>query len=85
MTWALSLLHAAVLNDDDAVTEMLAHRMRDASESDDPVTTMWMVLVSLIEAGVVYALLFAEASRMSPEDVIATVGNFATIWEANTG
>jgi hypothetical protein len=85
MTWALSVLHAAVLKDEDAVAELVTQRMSTAIGADDALEQVWTMLVSLVEAGVVYALLFSDAVKVEPKEMIAMVGNHASMWEADSG
>ena len=85
MTWALSVLHAAVLKDEQAVVELVTQRMSDAVEVEDTMAQVWTMIVSLVEAGVVYALLFADAVKMTPQEIIATIGEYASMWEFGEG
>lgn len=83
MTWALSVIHAAVLSDDEALTDLMVQRVAEVQQAD-PVKMaeqLWLLMVSLVQAGTVYALMYAQAVGLPPEEVIAAIGSHAAMWE----
>ena len=82
MTWAMSVIHAAVLNDEAATVELVSHRMVEALTSEDSMKKIWEMLAALTEVGVVYVMLLSDTSGVPPQELISTIGGYAAMWES---